>query len=435
MASKKFTGGDCELSTSGATLEGVALSPWEATRRVLAQADAAFVPRGGRTWSRSRTAHDGGWHILGNGASAWSSDCLRHWATNGQVFYSDMGHVEVCTAEALDARTFAAGTIANLLAAEAARRKAEETAEPGLQLTLTTHNVDWQDPSISWGTHFNVSVEPALWEGLFHEINRPAVLGSVASGMAGAIAWFGAGYLLPFNDGTIVYSTSGRAHHLSKLTTLSTTEKFCRGILNSRQEPHGTHAARMHLIGFDLAPASLALRCVFVQCLLAAAEEGFCGANLADPVYALRSWSWGLDLNTGRLTATAQLVDGRHVTLPQYIRELAGMLLGMVENRLISESIVPGAAELLSIIIELTDRCEAGDLLSCSKHLDWAAKLLVLVQLCRAPGTRLGDADTRLADQDYGNTDPNRGWFWRLWQDGAIDPLVPFSGAEALLDD
>ena len=63
-----------------------------------------------------------------------------------------------------------------------------------------------------------------------------------------------------------------------------------------------------------------------------------------------------------------------------------------------------------------------------ARHLTWAAKLLWLTQLC-ADGACLGDARTRLADHDFTHTDPDRGPFWRLWQNGIVDPLVTLSDA------
>ncbi|NQT40450.1 MAG: hypothetical protein HQ581_23350 [Planctomycetes bacterium] len=90
-----------------------------------------------------------------------------------------------------------------------------------------------------------------------------------------------------------------------------------------------------------------------MQALFAAAEEGYCGLNLLDPVKALRTWSFGLDMQSGRLAETATLADGRRLTLPQYMRELCTVLLEMVSSGLIGEDIVPEAGELLPLVIEL----------------------------------------------------------------------------------
>jgi proteasome accessory factor A len=253
--------------------------------------------------------------------------------------------------------------------------------------------------------------------------------------LAAAVAFFGAGYLLPLPNGRIVFSLSGRAHHLGKLISLETTIPFQRGLLNSRREPHVAGAERLHLIAFDYVLASAALRCSFLQCVVAAAEEGYSGLGLYDPLGAVRTWSWNLDLKTGKLPATALLLDGRKLTLPEYIRTWTTELHSMVEQKLIPDAVAPDAAELLPRIIELTHHAEAGDLARCARHLDWAAKLLMILRTCRDGNAGLGDARARLTDQDYGNTDSRRGWFWRLWQEGAVDPLVSDGDAQAFMID
>jgi hypothetical protein len=299
-------------------------------------------------------------------------------------------------------------------------------------LALTASNADMLDPAISFGTHLSFTVAPSLWEDLFIEQRHPAILAYVSSAVAAAIAFFGGGYLLPLKDGTTIYSLSARAHHLSKIKTLSTTEPFVRGILNTRREAHGKGHDRLHLIGFDYCLLSSPLLFSLLQCILAAAEEGFCGMSLFDPVRALRAWSWNVDPRTGKLPATARRVDGRHATLPAYLRELSNTLLEMCEDGLITPQVAPQAVEMLPRIIELTRYAEEGSVTRSARHLTWAAKLLWLTQLC-ADGANLGDPQTRLADHDFSSTDPQQGTLWRLWQEGLVDPLVELSDAEACL--
>gem|GEM_PF-4050523 len=210
---------------------------------------------------------------------------------------------------------------------------AQLQAGAGTQYQLSASNADLSDPSISFGSHLSVSVSTSLWENLFVDPRRPAVLGFVASVMAAAIPFFGAGYLLPTPGRETIYSLSARAHHLTRVQTLVTTKKWNRGLLNSRREAHGTPLERLHLIGFDYALLSSALLAALVGCALAAAEEGYCGLNLHDPVEAMRRWSWGLDRTTGRLPVTALRIDGRQQTLPEYMRELATQLLAMGEDQ------------------------------------------------------------------------------------------------------
>jgi proteasome accessory factor A len=435
MPLPKYIARDAELLTAGADPEGQPMAPWEATRRLLARVDAAFERYGARVWSQhARGPHDAHWSSSGWG-SPMSIDCLRTWAPNGQCFYSDMAHWEGCTAETLSAREYAAQCLSTLVVADRARQRAQDDAEPGTRFTLSAHNVDAHDPGISWGTHLNVSVSEDLWEDLLLDWRHPARLGFVASGLAAAVAWFGAGYLMPLRDGTTVFSLSARAHHLGRVVSTATTTAFERGLLHTRREPHGDGMDRLHLIGFDFQLASAALSAVFVQCLLAAAEEGYCGPILYDPVRAQHVWSWRLDLASGLLPATSLVIDGRTVTLPQYIRELAEAFLQMVEGGLIPDAAVPDAARLLPIVIDTTHYAEEGSLEKLARHSDWAAQLLTLLSLCEEPGVRLGDAVTILANQDYASVDPDRGTFWRLWREDLVDPMVTLEDVERCLQD
>ena len=79
---------------------------------------------------------------------------------------------------------------------------------------------------------------------------------------------------------------------------------------------------------------------------------------LFDPVRSLQTWSWNIDPRTGRLPATATLIDRRELTLPAYMRELTAMLLRMCEANLITPQVAPQALEMLPRILELTHYVE-----------------------------------------------------------------------------
>lgn len=431
MTVPKMGGRDCELSTTGIDANGQTIDSWRVTREILDNLTPALAAHQVRVWSRDVRWNRG--YGTGRTASAYSSDCLRSWTSGSQCYYSDMGHVECCTALTKYPRQFAAQCVSTLIAAEAARRLTEQQAEPGSSYALTTANADALDPSISFGTHLSISIEKWLWDDLFLEQRHPAIFGFVTSALAAAIPFFGAGYIMPLNDGSVVYSLSARAHHLTKMKTLSTTEAFKRGLLNSRREPHGKDQERLHLIGFDFCVLSAAPLFSLLQCVLAAAEEGYCGLGLHEPLRALCGWSWRMDLQKGRLPATAMLVDGRHLTLPAYIRELATVLLRMCEEGLITDEIAPQATEMLPLVVELANYAEEGSLIQCGKHLSWASKLLWLTQLCEQSGADFSDARIRLADHDFGHTNPEQGALWQLWEQGLVDPLIDLDDARACL--
>ena len=443
MTLPKYLGRDCELSTTGSDERGRAISPWDVTQAVLEHVDAAFEPEGARSWTRPTAWDSGrggtGWPYAttggGWGGSAYSSDALRRWTPGGQCYYADMSHVEVCTAEVLTPRGFAAQSLSTLLVAEAARGCAQALAPDGTRYSLSTANVDMANAAIAWGTHLNVAVERELWEDLFAP-HRPPVLASVSSAVAATVVFFGTGLILPLGDGSVQYSLSSRAHHLNELITLSTTEAFRRGVLNSRREPHGAGHERMHLIGYDFTLIGAALLASVLQCALAAAEEHALGPMLYDPVHALQGWSLGFDPARGRLTHGERAVGVKGlVTLPAFVRMLVEPLFEMVQTGLIGPDVAPEASEHLALVLELADAAERGELGRLARHLDWAAKWAWLTSLGERRRASLADPALAVADHDFANTDPERGVLWRLLHAGAVDPLVSLDDARACLRD
>ncbi|MGA2034645.1 MAG: proteasome accessory factor PafA2 family protein [Thermoguttaceae bacterium] len=434
MPIPKFVGDDCELSTTGRGPDGQQLGGMEVTYALLDHIGEAFLPYGLQVWTDRPHGNQSWQNGYGGATTTYVNrfDSNRNWLPNGGCSYCDCEKLEMATGATLCASRYAAQHIASLIIAERARQAVEAEAAQGIEVQITAENVDPQNPSASWGTHFNVSIAKSLWQGLHTEVRHPNVYSFVTSALAAATAMFGSGYLLPLQNGEVIYSLSARAPHLTKLDSLSTIVAFQRGILNSRREGFSSEE-RQHLINFDFSPAGARLRACLVQMIFAAAEEGYCGLNLFDPVKALRTWSFSLDMQSGRLPEPALLADGTQMTLPQYVRALCTVLLEMVESRLIGEDVVPEAAELLPVIIELTHQLDAGALAHCAKHLDWCVKILFLLNLCVDGGARFGDAATRLASFDYTNTNPQRGWFWKLWEAGQIDPLVSKEEVEQAL--
>jgi Pup amidohydrolase len=446
MPIPKYVGDDCEFSTTGRGPDGQQIAGGEVTCALLDRIGEAFLPYGLKVWTdrpqgnqpRRDEYRRGGESRWGWDNSAAGATCInrfdsnRNWLPNGGCAYCDCEKLEMATGATLHARRYASQHIASLLIAERARKAVEAGTAPSIELQITAENVDPQDPSASWGTHFNVCIAKSLWEDLHADVRHPNVYSFVTSALAAATVMFGSGYLLPLQNGEVLYSLSARAPHLTRLDSLATTVAFQRGILNSRREGFSSEE-RQHLINFDFSPASARLRSCLVQLIFSAAEEGYCGLNLFDPVKALRTWSFSLDLQSGRLPEPALLADGARMTLPHYMRALCTVLLTMVESGLIGEDVVPEAADLLPIIIELTHQLDAGALAQCSKHLDWCVKILFLLNLCVDGRARFGDATTRLASFDYTNTNPQRGWFWKLWEAGHVDPLVTKEDVEQAL--
>ena len=187
------------------------------------------------------------------------------------------------------------------------------------------------------------------------------------------------------------------------------------------------------MISFDFALAGAALQAAFLQACLAAAEGGFCELALYDPVDALHRWSFGLDITTGRHRKSARTVEGRKLTLPEYVGELCARLLDLQRERKLALS--DECVELLAIVATLANQARDGDVASCARHLDWAAKLLYLLDLSQRESLPLHAPQLRLADHDFTDTDRQVGPFWRLWSEGFIDPLITQRDVEACLRD
>ena len=136
---------------------------------------------------------------------------------------------------------------------------------------------------------------------------------------------------------------------------------------------------------------------MFCRCL-AAAEMGFGELCLYEPVRASLFWSLGLDLRTSTLRGEARLASGRSISLPVYIRELVTALLEMCQDGSISEEVAPRAGELLPRVLELTHFLEEGSLAEAAVNLDWAAKLLVLVDRCEREDLDLDDLQVETTD-------------------------------------
>lgn len=412
MTHKHF-GRDCELSTSGLDSQGEAIHPRHVTQRLLA-ALKDLGPEGLRAWTPRS----------GVGYLPTYLDSDRRWLSNGMCFYNDQWHVEACTPLERTPSDLAASSIAMLQVADAARRRAEADLPRGSRIHLTAANADMCDPENSWGSHLNVAVKPALWDELLDDVRRPAVLNCVASVIAAAVPLFGSGLLLPTRSGDVIYSTSGRAHHLTRISTLSTMQAYKRGLLNGRCEHHSASVARLHLICFDYTLIGTAPLAAFLGAGLAAAERGLLLPSLLAPVEACRDWSFGFSPGRGQFLPRAALVDGRQVTLPKYVLALAGQLLNLVEQGAIPRDEVLEAERFLPLVIELAEALERGDLQRAARHLDWAAKLIYLRSVCQEPGGAWGDAAHRLADHDFTHVDPERGAFWQFWDRGLVDPHV-----------
>jgi len=235
------------------------------------------------------------------------------------------------------------------------------------------------------------------------------------------------------------YVTSARAHHLGSLVTLSTTEPYNRGLLNSRDEPHsGEGQARLHLIAYDanLQPASILIRSGLIQLVVAALERGWFDASLLidNPVEAVQAWSWGFCSLAGALRPTmVSRPGGAPIGLFEWHRRLLDGLHGLVDSGVIPDAVVPEGAWILDLWGETLDDLVRADLPRLARRLDWALKWSILSELVTTPAD-LDDHRLRLLDQYYGHVDDRIGLFWPFWRQGLVDRVIDPAAVRRFLE-
>jgi proteasome accessory factor A len=404
-------GADIELGN--AWTGGTGRSNLEVAGRILRQLDRIHPLRGlgpdNSDWRRS----------------AWG-EWGRHWLPNGGCIYVDMSHVEVCPPETLSARDHAAAVHAMYRIVGLCRRRSKRTLPAGEDLFVNIHNSDGT-LGTSWGAHQNVNISRRLWDALFND-RKPHLKALLASFVAATVPVFGQGMILPLRSGCR-YVASARAHHLGSLVTLSTTEPYNRGLLNSRDEPHArADQARLHLIAYDanLQPAAIVLRSGLIQLVVAALESGWFDAALLldDPVAAVQAWSWGFDPQAGVLRPSpADRPGGAPIGLFEWHRRLLDGLRSLVDSGQIPDPVVPEGSWLLDRWEETLDDLVRADLDRLARRLDWALKWTILAEPLAASGS-LDDPQVRLLDLYYGHVDNRLGLFWSFWRQGLVDRLI-----------
>lgn len=359
----------------------------------------------------------------GSAAAEWG----RHWMTNGGCIYVDMSHLEVCPPETHSARDHAAAMHAMYWMARRCRRRALWRLPSGDDLFVNVHNSDGA-PETSWGAHLNINVSRAFWDDLFRH-HRPHAMALMAAFVAATVPVFGQGLVWRGKEGAR-FLTSARAPHLGRLVTLSTTDEFERGLLNSRDESHASAGrARLHLIAYDasLQPWTIAVRAGLLQLVVAAMQQGWFdpGLLLDDPVAAVRAWSSGLDVRAGAFRPPpARGAAGESVGPFDWHGRLLDALYRLAAAGAFPDELVPDAGWVLDQWAETLDDLRREDTPRLARRLDWALKWTVLAEQAEADG--LEDPGVRLLDLYYGHVDDRIGLFWQFWRDNMIDsPIGP----------
>lgn len=336
--------------------------------------------------------------------------------SNGARLYVDHAHPEYSSPEVTNPRDAVLWDKAGERVMLAALRiMADSPALP--DVVLYKNNVDGK--GASYGTHENYLVDRALpFADLVAVITPFLVTRQVFAG-SGRVG------LGPTGQGA-GFQLSQRADYIEAEVGLETTLR--RPIVNTRDEPHADRRRwrRLHLIIGDATHLEVAtwLRLGTTSLVLGLAEAALTSPDLAravvglrpaDPVAAVRQVSRDLGL-----AEPVELADGRRMTA----LEIQRAYLGAVRTWLDGTGEAPDAET-----VEVLDRWESvldrlgTDPMSCSREVEWVAKLRVLEGMRRRD--RLAWDNPRLAAMDFQWSDvrPERGLYQRLLAAGAVERL------------
>jgi len=336
--------------------------------------------------------------------------------TNGARLYVDHAHPEYSSPEVTNPRDAVlwdkAGEAVML---RSLRTLTENPAMP--DVVLYKNNVDGK--GASYGTHENYLVDRAVPFGDLVDSLTPFLVTRQVFTGAGRVGLGPTGQ----HPG---YQISQRADYIEAEVGLETTLR--RPIVNTRDEPHADRARwrRLHLIIGDatLLEAATFLRLGATSLVLWLIERGHAEAGLldevarlrlADPVDAVHRVSRDLSL-----TERLELADGRRLTA----LEIQAAYLDSVRAALPAGSAVDAdTAEVLERWSDVLTRL-ADDPASCSRDVEWVAKLRLLDGLRSRDHLAWDHPRLAALDIQWSDVRPERGVYHRLLASGGVDRLV-----------
>jgi proteasome accessory factor A len=299
-------------------------------------------------------------------------------------------------------------------------RAANARLSDGEELVVYVDNSDRQGNS--YGAHLNVTISRRLWEDIFHLRLFPH-LSFLASFQASSIVLTGGGKV-GSEDGAppADYQLSRRADFIKTFVAERTT--FNRPLINARDEALGGEA-RLHCIFWDavLLPAANYLQFGCLQLVTALMEAGGewmpQDLLLEKPIQALQVWS-----RDPELAAKAQLVSGAWVTALEHQEMVLDQVERFVSTGSCDES-VADAADIAAYWRETLGYLQHEDLDRAARRVEWLAKRRVLEAAIESRGD-LGwqSLEIRHLDLSFGDLNVERGVYWALLRNGAIDELV-----------
>ena len=340
--------------------------------------------------------------------------------TNGARLYVDHAHPEYSTPECTNPRDLVVWDKAGeRIMAEAGRRVA---SLPGAgPINLYKNNTD--NKGASYGTHENYLMrrDTSFADIVRHLtpffVSRQVVCGSGRVGIG--------------QDGrTDGFQISQRADYFEVEVGLETTLK--RPIINTRDEPHAVAEKyrRLHVIIGDanLAEVSTYLKLGSTALVLAMIEDKFLSVDLTvdRPVSTLHAVS-----HDPTLRQLVTLRSGRTLTAVQLQMEYAEQARKYVEDRY--------GADLDDVTRDVLERWESvlsrleTDPMSCSRELDWVAKLEILEGYRERDGDEWDSARLQAVDYQYSDVRPDKGLFNRLQQRGRFERIVTDAEVDAAM--
>jgi len=361
--------------------------------------------------------------ISSSGANAsWQDVGRRFLSENGGCAYIDLDHLELCVPEVKSAFDHVAAWHAMLRIARDALERANQERSPGRQIHVLANNSDGLGHS--YGSHLNFLLRRGTFDNIF--FYKPHYLQFLASFQIAGIVLTGQGKVGAENGRPpVAYQLSQRADFVERIVGLPTT--YERAIVNSRDEPCAGPAkhmdpsapARLHCIFFDsaLAHGSCLLRVGPMQLVLTLLELGLLNPRLIldDPLLALDEYS-----RDPALEARARLIGGESVTLV----ELQSAYLEEVKRHAdVFDSIVPRAADLISLWEDTVVKLERGDLMALAPRLDWVLKLMAIERaMDDQPSLSWDSPDVKFLDQTYSSLEG--GLYFAYQSSGFVERLV-----------
>ena len=331
--------------------------------------------------------------------------------TNGARLYVDHAHPEYSTPEVttpLDAVLW--DKAGERVMAEAARRAAAIPNARDIQ--LYKNNTD--NKGVSYGCHENYLMARST---PFAEIVRHLTPFFVSRQV-----FAGAGRVGTGQDGRGEgFQISQRADFFEVEVGLETTLK--RPIINTRDEPHADPEKyrRLHVIIGDanLNEVATYLKVGTTSLVLAMIEAGFVDRDLSveQPVSALRAVS-----HDASLKHLVTLRDGRKLTAVQLQMEYLELARKYVEST-VGDDVDEQTRDVLARWESVLSRLE-DDPRTCSREIDWVAKLAILDGYRDREGLDWSSHKLQLVDLQYHDVRPDKGLYNRLAARGSVELLV-----------